>query len=425
MFALLLLMVAGNSYARDTSFTLVYSGNLDGELEPCGCTLEGDFGGLRRRATVLDKLRKKGLNPVVISSGGLLAKDFSTDRLKNEYILKGFKLLDYDAIGLQWDDLIFGIDALAGERLPWVASNWKGDRFLHDRPIERNGRRIAFFAWLNPLDSPYRKMQGRHDVVTDDSGRLQQRLANAKQNHAVTLLATSMPLAGIEEQLPLANVDILIVQSAYENFGKPQLVGKSIVLQPGSRGMRLGRLDITTDEMGSIVNWRHEVIPLSVDVADAARMQSWYDEYNLKVKDAYQESVRIRKQHIDENGPFEGDKICANCHAQIHKNWAGSDHAQAYNDLEKVDKAFDPACLRCHTLGFGRPGGFIDLDTTPELVNVQCESCHGGGREHVLKNGKARLPNSAWPKDKICHQCHTHDHSPSFAVTVYWPKIAH
>lgn len=425
MIALVFLMAARISHADDTSLTIVYSGNLDGELEPCGCTLEGDFGGLRRRATVLDNLRQRGLKPVVVSSGGLLAKDFSADRLKNEYILKGFRLLGYDAIGLQWGDLTFGIDALTGERLPWVASNWTGNQFLHERQIERNGRHIAFFAWLNPLDSPYRKMQGHHDVVTDDYGRLQQRLANAKRNHAVTLLATNMTFAGIKGHLPLADVDILIVQSAYENYGKPQLVGNTIVLQPGSRGMRLGRLDIATDELGSIVRWRHEVIPLSVDVADAAQMQFWYDEYNFKVKEAYQESARIRKQHIDEDGPFEGDKVCATCHAKIHENWAGSDHARAYGDLEKVNKAFDPDCLRCHTLGFGRPGGFIDLDTTPELVNVQCESCHGGGREHVLKNGKASLPNSAWPKEKICHQCHTHDHSPLFAIPVYWPRIAH
>ena len=42
----------------DGRLSLIYSGNLDGELEPCGCTAEGDFGGIRRRATALATLRK-------------------------------------------------------------------------------------------------------------------------------------------------------------------------------------------------------------------------------------------------------------------------------------------------------------------------------------------------------------------------------
>ena len=49
--------------------TLVYSGNLDSELEPCGCSEEGDLGGLRRHATVLAQLREQHPELVALSSG--------------------------------------------------------------------------------------------------------------------------------------------------------------------------------------------------------------------------------------------------------------------------------------------------------------------------------------------------------------------
>ena len=45
--------------AAAQSVTLIYSGNLDGELEPCGCTAEGNLGGVRRRATMIQRLRDK------------------------------------------------------------------------------------------------------------------------------------------------------------------------------------------------------------------------------------------------------------------------------------------------------------------------------------------------------------------------------
>ena len=88
--------------------TLIYSGNLDGELEPCGCSEEGNLGGIKRRATILSLVRKENPQVITISAGGLLSSDGPGDRLKSEYILKGFAKLNYDAIGVQWRDLVYG-----------------------------------------------------------------------------------------------------------------------------------------------------------------------------------------------------------------------------------------------------------------------------------------------------------------------------
>ena len=41
---------AAEKAAAAQTATLIYSGNLDGELEPCGCTAEGDLGGIRSRS---------------------------------------------------------------------------------------------------------------------------------------------------------------------------------------------------------------------------------------------------------------------------------------------------------------------------------------------------------------------------------------
>jgi hypothetical protein len=36
----------------------------------------------------------------------------------------------------------------------------------------------------------------------------------------------------------------------------------------------------------------------------------------------------------------------------------------------------------CHVTGRGQPGGFVDPEATPHLVDVQCEVCHGPGGGH-------------------------------------------
>ena len=419
-----LFATAVTSVFASEQLTLIYSGNLDGELEPCGCSAEGNLGGIKRRATMLAKLRRENPNMVVVSAGGLLSSDGPGDRLKGEYILKGYASLQYDAIGVQWRDLVYGTDFLLGEPLSWVVSNWHSKTVPGHRVINRDGQRVAFFNWLDPKKSPMRQMQGTHRLVSDSPASLQAALKKAKQRGELTVLATTLKAKQVAKIIGLTNVDILIERAAYEEYGTPRMEGDTLVVQPGSRGMRLGRLDLELQK-GRIKKWNHKVIPMPESIADAPELAAWYAEYNAKVKDAYLKRVALRKTKKSGKSPYVGEEVCSTCHVVQHKLWSDSQHAIAYEDLEDVGKAFDPACIGCHTVGFDRPGGFFDINVTGHLLGVQCESCHGAGRAHVEAAGKKPPPNSKWPREKICGQCHIQQHSPGFKLDTYWPHIAH
>ncbi len=414
----------------DNVLSIVYSGNLDGELEPCGCSAEGNFGGIKRRATLLQQLRETTPALLAISAGGLLSTNGPGDRLKGEYILKGFVLLNYDAIGVQWPDLAYGPGFAADAPLPWVLSNPGSEKgaeplpFSMERLITRGKQRVRFFSWLDITDSPLQKMQGQHGLADASPTKFHAALQRAKKEGELTVVSTTLSSKQFAEQVGLDNIDVLIEGAAYEVYGEARQESHTLVVQPGSRGMRLGRLDLTL-KAGRITEWQHTVLPMPDSIADAPQLQVWYDEYNAKVKADYLQRVEARKKQQSGQSPFVGETVCQTCHEKQHKTWFDSQHAIAYESLENVNKAFDPACIQCHTVGFDQPGGFFDMNVTGHLMGVQCESCHGAGREHVEAAGGKALPNTDWSKEKVCAQCHTQPHSPGFDFDRYWPKIAH
>lgn len=407
--------------------TIIYSGNLDGELEPCGCTLEGDLGGIKRRATIIDQLRKTSPQLFLISSGGLIVSYTSSDRLTSEYILKGFAALDYDAIGVQWQDFSYGTELIQTAHLPWVASNWQGDQFSSYKLIEHGDRKLTFFSWLDPA-AESQTMTGADSLQKQARASttiLESNLAEAKSNNTLTVLATTLDSETALATMPLMHVDILIIKSGYEKFGEPRMIDGTLVLEPGSRGMRLGRLDITLDMDNRIKSFKHQQIPMPASVTDSPRMEQWYAEYNNRVKQAYQKSAEIRKAVESGERNYVGADVCKACHQSAYGIWSKSQHAKAFDSLVLVNKAFDPSCIVCHTVGFNKDGGYFDYEATAHLTDVQCESCHGAAREHVASIGKKPPEQHQWSKEKICHQCHTQKNSPGFDIDSYWSRVLH
>lgn len=109
-----------------------------------------------------------------------------------------------------------------------------------------------------------------------------------------------------------------------------------------------------------------------------------------------------------EGGQFTyvGSTACKKCHLKEHKSWAETKMGKAFETLKPgqaketkekfkldVNKNYsqDPTCIKCHTTGHGKPGGYAipkadDAKAVKEaakLEGVGCESCHGPGSEYV------------------------------------------
>lgn len=132
---------------------------------------------------------------------------------------------------------------------------------------------------------------------------------------------------------------------------------------------------------------------------------------------------------------YIGNKACANCHKDEMQDWKRSAHGKTMEVLRPgkqsgakhkasvdpdKDYSKDEKCLKCHTTGYKKEGGFADMDTTPDLAGAGCEACHGpGGAYRDIHNKKMLDFTSAEVRaagqtyaskgDKVCEKCHNDD----------------
>ena len=103
-------------------------------------------------------------------------------------------------------------------------------------------------------------------------------------------------------------------------------------------------------------------------------------------------------------GRYQGDGVCRACHEREYDDWLLTPHSIAWESLEQGEKWRDPECVTCHVTGKGRPGGFVDPDTTPQMTHVQCEVCHGPGGGHP--GGAPASAHDAAAMKTVCLSCH-------------------
>ena len=113
---------------------------------------------------------------------------------------------------------------------------------------------------------------------------------------------------------------------------------------------------------------------------------------------------------------YLGVKWCQGCHSRqspnpklrVYHSWEDSVHANAWLSLPEKERG-NPACLRCHTTGYGMPRR--DDTSEMDLRGVQCEACHGPGSHYytwsVMKDREASLANGmVLPTREVCSKCH-------------------
>jgi hypothetical protein len=111
----------------------------------------------------------------------------------------------------------------------------------------------------------------------------------------------------------------------------------------------------------------------------------------------------------EEEPRYVGMEKCKECHPEDVKTYSEWKYSRNFRILEMRGKEHDPNCLPCHTTGYGKPGGFVSVDETPHMKNVQCEACHGPASLHVKAPTVGEHQRTLVVPRNICTTCH-HQH---------------
>lgn len=111
--------------------------------------------------------------------------------------------------------------------------------------------------------------------------------------------------------------------------------------------------------------------------------------------------------------------VCGNCHVGPQEQWAATGHAGAWADLQASGYA-QPRCENCHTVNelgnvLTDRAGFSATGES-RYHDVQCESCHGPGLNHVTAPDNSTVPlavlSTGVDNDRGCGECHQGTHHP-------------
>jgi 2',3'-cyclic-nucleotide 2'-phosphodiesterase (5'-nucleotidase family) len=404
---------------------IIYTGNLIGELKPCGCAKEEDQGGIERRMQYLIDTRKTHPHTLLVDTGDHFKDPTRQGKLKAETLLTATEKMEYDAVALGDRDLVYGSKFLEDRtQIPWIAGNLKMDSFEPTQSrvkVFANGLKVGILAIVDP-DLFYDHVGLQLNDPKQTVLKLITRLRKTEKPDIIVLLTHSKREAALS-YLDINGVDIVInghivSESDVIDMEPVQKNGKLFV-QSSSRGQKMGELKVRIDKEGN-KSFKQKMVKLDSSIKFDPEMVKLYEYYNKQVEAMFFETLASRRSK-NKQSVYAGDTVCKNCHPAEHTVWSKSRHGKAYSTLRKINKAFDPECLKCHVVGFNLPGGFISELDTPTLKNVQCEVCHGSGKKHI----SAPKPGFGSRAKEACKQCHVKNHSPRFDLEKYWSKIKH
>jgi hypothetical protein len=225
-------------------------------------------------------------------------------------------------------------------------------------------------------------------------------------------------------------IDIILGGFTRQTTQIPRFEGETMILQAGSRGMQLGRLAlrIIPGRRGGwtagaaarggearVYEWR--LVPLDAAVPDHPVLAALLDRHReeLRARNIAAQAGAPPEPAAGTDPAYVGAIACGACHPVQLRQWSDSKHARALAALERKRQELNPECLPCHVTAYGEVGGYRPGRATGvDLGNVQCEACHGFGREH---RGKGRI--RARVSEAICRRCHSTENSPTFKYETY------
>jgi hypothetical protein len=394
---------------------VVLTGNEHGFIRPCGCSKPA-LGGVHRRAHAIAELKQNEPRLAAVSLGEFLNESNRQQELKFESFLLSLTEMDYAAFIPGAGEFKLGkrflSDARAMTPVPFVLANAS---FAGEPPFEKSAKLADTGGVVIGLVGALPAELGV--TVTPAAEVLGAELA-AQKDAAFVLVAYNGPqedltkLAAVVPEDRRHNTYFAIPGIVDTPVALPMVLGMAVVTA-GTKGRSIGLLRPGSER--AFESLRLEEARPGMPAVDAI-----LESYRKTIRD---EALMKNVAKTPASSGYVGDKRCAECHKEAYDILITTPHQRAVKSLETTHDEYDPECIRCHVTGWAMQGGFVDFQTTPTHMNVNCEACHGPGEAHS-KNTSVKTPGGKIDAS-TCVRCHDPDNSPQFKFEKYWPRIEH
>lgn len=375
---------------EDQHVTLIFTAEVRGALEPCGCESE-PLGDAARLAALI----RKTPGATWLDAGELEVAlgEIPPEKQAQEQLKAKLWRRIHGALGGNLSDL--PVRMVAGDQRSALKTAES------ERVVVVQGRKVGE-GLVEPL-------HGGLGWVVAPADRLR-RVGFLE----LVLRGSEISYAGSPDAL-LRRVAFLKTQLGGWTAGNPFVLAKRAEVAELEKQAKQWQ----PPTRGSYFQWR--LVPLRRDLPRDPEVASWITEYDRQVDAINRRRAANEKPVALKLGQpgYVGSEACARCHASAYSLWRETAHAKAYETLRRLGKAYNESCIPCHVTGFRRPGG-ATLEAANPLRFVGCESCHGPGSIHVDDRGLDEpVSLSRQVPETVCLGCHQPDHSDTFEFHAY------
>ena len=249
-------------------------------------------GGVARRATIINHVRESAAGLVLLlDAGGTLFGQSLAAASKGQVIVEAMNEMAYDAMTVGESDLQLGLDILRQRakdmRFPLLSCNVVGAQdgkpiFSPYTVVERNGMRFGILGVSEPeLGSMWQL--ARVARVLDPLSSVHQYLPEVQAQSDLVMVLSHL---GFEMDRTLAQLEpgiqLIVGGKSRRLLSAPEIVENAVIVQAGYDGEWLGRLDVTLDGQGRVVDPLVEIVTLGPEVVDDPAMATLVDSYKQR-----------------------------------------------------------------------------------------------------------------------------------------------
>ncbi len=420
---LFFLLFLYSSIFSQTHITVLHTNNLNGTLENCICP-DHPFGSVEKIKPLLDKIRKQEKNVLLFDAGDMLSP--FADKNKDITMLEVLPLLKYDAITVGDQDFLHGMNFFTNNfiknKFPIISANID----IKSAPYvikKISGIRVGVIGVTSSKAFNFFPEENRGEIKVHDIYKNIDKYLDEIKNKADIIILLSH--SGLDEDKKTAKIfpqiDLIVGGHSQNALKEGVKVGKTLIVQAGSDGYFLGRVDMSLDKNKKISYISSQLIPIGIELKNDKQIVAIIKKYDFGF---IQKAVEKQKLIKPITGSFltVAPENCGECHKKEFSAWKKSAHARSWQSLKNKKKTKSLKCISCHVSGFGKKDGFINVNITSDMKNVSCTDCHYTQTDHLRKKNKKTVKTIS---EKTCIRCHDNENDADFDYKKALSRIKH